>query len=453
MRSFFFQTVAPFILLLLPPYAYSQQVMQVDSVGQEFNNLTQSLIQTISNSETQRPFSELKKIVVGAYDQSPISKSAFEVLSIEDARLRESDARFLPQVTVTANRVRDSVASSLTGKDYSSQALTVSQFLYDFNSLNLDHKSFEIEKEVSEAEFELRQSDLLLKLISIYYEVYRANLQFEITQKFISSRQQFLSLIKQREEIGGSSRADIVRAEAKLAEALDSLPSALQQKSNATLNFEDLFQFSPDNVGLHQLPAYNLFNLRGDMQRLVDQTLERKQAELKVAALNAKLHSEERKRFGSFSVEGTFSRGDYSSQINRDLSSVSIKYTLNVFSGFAQQQRITQAALRVTSSEFDLEAVKSDQTKRLKAAILNYETLESIVDSRIGLVRQAKDASDVTRELFVLNRGSIADIFKAQEDYIAATRGLLNSYVDRSKAFYELLHVLGDLSQVLTSSN
>ena len=63
--------------------------------------------------------------------------------------------------------------------------------------------------------------------------------------------------------------------------------------------------------------------------------------------------------------------------------------------------------------------------------------------SRAELVNGAKLSNNVNRELFELNKTSINDLFRSQEEYITAAKNLVDAMVDRNISFYKMLANFG----------
>ena len=63
--------------------------------------------------------------------------------------------------------------------------------------------------------------------------------------------------------------------------------------------------------------------------------------------------------------------------------------------------------------------------------------------SRAELVNGAKLSNNVNKELFELNKTSINDLFRSQEEYITAAKNLVDAMVDRNISFYKMLANFG----------
>ena len=85
------------------------------------------------------------------------------------------------------------------------------------------------------------KTNFFLRAISSFYEVQRALLQTRLARENLASRKAFVSFIRQRMEIGASSTADVIRAEARVAGALGALSSALESLAIARTNYKSIF--------------------------------------------------------------------------------------------------------------------------------------------------------------------------------------------------------------------
>ena len=78
------------------------------------------------------------------------------------------------------------------------------------------------------------------------------------------------------------------------------------------------------------------------------------------------------------------------------------------------------------------------QTK-LDQSLIDYEAQSAQVLSRIDLVKGAKVTIKINKELFDLNRMSINELFRSQEEYIVAARNLVDAVVEKNLSFYRLI--------------
>jgi outer membrane protein TolC len=67
-------------------------------------------------------------------------------------------------------------------------------------------------------------------------------------------------------------------------------------------------------------------------------------------------------------------------------------------------------------------------------------------------VQSAEQAFAVTKELYVSKRGTLLDVFNAQQELATAARGLVDSLIDRAIAKYTLMHAADTLRVWLEKS-
>ena len=82
---------------------------------------------------------------------------------------------------------------------------------------------------------------------------------------------------------------------------------------------------------------------------------------------------------------------------------------------------------------------KRELETQLKQSINNFDAQAASVLSRAELVVGAKLSNKVNKELFELNKTSINDLFRSQEEYITASENLVDAMVDKNLSFYQML--------------
>ena len=73
----------------------------------------------------------------------------------------------------------------------------------------------------------------------------------------------------------------------------------------------------------------------------------------------------------------------------------------------------------------------------------NFDAQSASVVSRAELVIGAKLSNKVNKELFELNKTSINDLFRSQEEYISAAKNLVDAMVDKNLSFYQMVNKFG----------
>ena len=89
--------------------------------------------------------------------------------------------------------------------------------------------------------------------------------------------------------------------------------------------------------------------------------------------------------------------------------------------------------------QFEKRETKRELETQLKQSINSFDAQAASVLSRAELVVGAKLSNKVNKELFELNKTSINDLFRSQEEYITASKNLVDAMVDKNLSFYQML--------------
>ena len=270
------------------------------------------------------------------------------------------------------------------------------------------------------------------------HEVYRAKTQLQLSQGFVDVRKGFLDSTKEREKLGGSSNADVIRAETKLSEALDRIPLQVQILRDAEAK---VLEFLPDGSPfdfLTKLPSFNLARIA-----LSDETLENnfRMAEIReqVDAATLNYEAEKRSSFGKFNLQAGYQNTDTNLLSPQEQSSILLTYQIEIFTGFEKASKIAQAQYRINTLKFELERIKRELRTELDQSLNSFDAQTASVLSRAELVIGAKLSNQVNKELFELNKASINDLFRSQEEYITAAKNLVDALVDKNLSYYRMM--------------
>jgi adhesin transport system outer membrane protein len=420
------------------------KIVRVGDTKKELNVLVKDLVNKADNPSKLANFKKFKKIIAVPFGSTPLFLQTLESLKIAEERKNIAFSKFLPRVT---SSIGGGIKSSGLNNDSSSQSksLTISQLVYDFGVTSRQYQVTEKEEISSQYKIDQQRTDLLVQIINSYFEVYRAKTLLMLSQGFVESRREFLDSVKVREQIGGSSNADVIRAETKLSEALDRIPTEVKNLKNSEAVFAEYFDTYPaNNAKLHQTPStenviYKLSNENIDKNFVIGDIFN----QIMAAELN--LQAEKRSRFGKFGVQAGYQNTDTNLNTPQEQSSILLTYQIDVFTGFETKAKISQARLKLNALRFELERAKKELVKELKQSENSYEAQSALVLSRVALVKGAELSNQVNRELFELNKTSINDLFRSQEEFLTAAKNLVDATVEKNLSFYRLAAKFGTL--------
>jgi len=428
--------------------ALSQPQEPLKSVGKELDSLASKLVESVESPQANAPFEGLRQILIRGLDSTPALLKRIEEKRFTDAKRDEARSRLLPRLSASANTGRSDIKNSAEG-NANTESINVSQLVFDFGSSIRGLQATNRLAEAADARVRLSRSESLLELSRVWMDLRRANQRLELSTAFVASRRQFLDLIRQKEALGASSAADIVRAEAKVFEAADELPLAIRRLSEARSRYKELFGVDPaSTIPEFQLPKLaDPSNLSpADAASRLTTVLE---SELKLEAAELELKAARTAMLGAITLEGSKSRTKTPGSAEKEENSVFFTYRVDFFSGFAQAARVDQQGAKQKEAQWELDRVRREALKQLEDGYAAYQAQKSSLSSRVAVLKSAKASSDIAKELFLYNRGSLTDVFRGQDEYLTAARNLVDANADFKISFYTLLHRFDQLLSII----
>ena len=326
--------------------------------------------------------------------------------------------------------------------------ITANKTLYDFGQLDTEINAEIIRQQIKDLENEKARDELFLKAISSFYEVQRALLQTRLARENLASRKAFVSFIRQRMEIGASSTADVIRAEARVAGALGALSSALESLSIARTNYKSIFgkeaepYILPRELDLQDLDVESLQNY---VQENPDLALVKMNAQIAELELEKLLIQRKGSINSSLSVRRSYSD---SSGVTSDTISGGLSYSVNLFDSGISSTRIDQAKLNLKTLQFEEQRTNIALTQQIEDAFSQYDGKVAAVSSKMLVLEGSKDSYNITKELYTFSRISLFEVLSAQEELFNSGKNLIDSIIDRALAKYKLLYLCDQFQEV-----
>ncbi len=415
-------------------------------------------IRLIDEPALRMPLKQLAPVVIQAAQQHPeLRLVGAQVERTGEART-EAFAAFLPQISANVEGGSRQLGaqvypwSSLPAREQKSQGygLTVRQLLYDFGQTSRRVGAQEAAREAAEHRQAVRRSELSLRALDAWNQVFRAQQLVLLNAMNVVARTQIRSFVEEREQMGGSSRSDVLRVQARIAEAEIALVAAENQLRAAQAAYFEIYnQNPPAAVALLEAPVLPRERFAGGGAVLDDSLLLRelralgRQYELEAQAAASALYPR-------LTLEVSRSRRDlYSGGTPGTDSAFAIVGNQNLYAGGADQARQRQAELRSQESLLELDIRRRQLDKLVSELLAELDNGEASLKARRGGVQGAMRALEVVREQFFFRRGALLDLLRAQEELFVAGRELIVGLVEHAQVRYRLLHVSGQLDEVL----
>lgn len=339
----------------------------------------------------------------------------------------------------------DNVVESLRPREQFTAGLSASQIVFDGGATFQRIKSARARHSEFKNSISARINDLAFEALSAYHDLLAHQALSALGESIVRRHEKILSDVKERERLGAGSRADVTRAEARLAAARARVSEIRESAGLAEIRYAEFFKETP---GVLERPGLSVFAV-DSREEAVAAALQHN-PELSVAAARseastADFRAAKGERFPEVRVSvdavkfDVFSGGDdYDVRAGVDLQ-------YNIFSGGLRAANISEASARARQARFNEEEVRQDIAR---SAAFAFERSSGAAD-RLTALEEAVIAHDITRDLVLeryrVARGDLIDVLQAENDYFEAAVAYVSGLANRDLAAYALMEHTGDL--------
>jgi adhesin transport system outer membrane protein len=413
----------------------------ISEVGRELIALLEELAAGELDPARRLPLSPVLTRALKTVETIPQLKIASEAKLVAEAQRREALAGYFPQVNVSASSgQRDFSQFGTQGSGIGQQTtITGKQLIYDFGATPGAVRAADRRIEASEQRIAAQKSEILLRAIEVFYETQRALMLVRLSRENLQARRSFVSYIRDRAELGASSRADVVRAEARVAESLEQLSSAMQKLSVAQAAYRQFYGQEAEPYVLPLDPYIEELSATAYTELLLrhPQLIE---SELGMEAASEELSVNKARLWGGVFFELNRSNFADPGRPPGYNNSAMVVLRSDVYTGGQQQARIAQADARLAQARAERERTRLELEKALREAVAEHAGQVAAVSARLLLFRASTDTYQISKDLYAFSRSSLFEVFKAQEELYGVGQRLIDSLIDRAKSKFKLLH-------------
>lgn len=430
--------------------AYGQTSFEVYAQN-SFNKAVVSLIRLSESPEQAASFKLLQSQISASFNSVPTILKTIDARRALEFQSEEAKAALLPRATlaVGGGNKDQNLTSYQSDGNSNSVTASVSQLLYDFGTSASGYQSSKDKLRAGRFGIANQRSEVLLQLLTVTLEVQRTRQNLVFTQGYVDARRDFLKLVQEKEKLGAGSNLDIIRTRTKLAEALDEIPTADKRLKTAEASYKSLFGAPPVfKEQAYQLPQQSGSKTSKTINEYLTGLNAFREVESTVAALKNDYASGRGRLFGAFTFEASRTESRDRPLQKNTVEQAAVIYRVDIFSGFAQTARAKALAAKASEAEFERDRVRRELTRKLEVAYAEVDATQAAFAARLEFLKGAQATDIATRDLFFLNRGTLTDVFKAQEDVFSAAQKLISADYDRKVAFYSLLHLNDQLLEL-----
>ena len=419
----------------------------IESIGNDMINLLDDLSFGEVDPTQRLSVEPVFQNATNAVNKSPVFRESQAQKTYLLSVKNELDTAFNPTVTADGGVGRRTFSSNTsngstvrTTGNFIEQSITTSKMLFDFGATDAQKQAAQYNILAVDSKIESTKSELLLEAIIAFYEVQRNLLQSRLARENLQARKTFVNFIRERNTLGASSSADVVRAESRVAEALDLLSSALRSLSEAQARYRQYYNSEaepyilPREINVEDLELF-------EVEKYALQNPSFIEAEYQIKVIMAQIDTLKAQKYGRVVVQGTLSNSRSPGQNNfNDDISVGLNFQTELYSGGVEESKLEQAQARLLQAELSRDSIRVGIIKELREKFATYEGELSAVDARLLVLDGSKETYSITKELYAFSRISLFEVLSSQEELFNSGRQLIDSIVDRAIAKYRLSH-------------
>jgi outer membrane protein, adhesin transport system len=433
---------------------------RIAALGEDLISVVIKELPSNKSSVNAMSFEEFKLRVKEAVVASPDVGIVSSQVGQSQASKSLAGASLLPQVSGTAetgrrNAGRDPYIDGSKPYDRrgSNYGFSISQLVFDFGSALSGMRAGEARVLAQQELLNSKKSEQALKTISTFVELERAKAQLKLARQNANSRLSVVNLVKERSELGGGTKADIVRVESKYAEALSSISLMETRLSNAEAAYREAFGVTAKDIVNGPLHEFAIEGLNTNAEELANAYPGLQQlARLRDASLED-YKSVSAKALPSLQLA-------YNNSINgvngptipvdspSRSSSMVLQLKYEFYTGGADTARKNEALYKSQQAWEEFQSGLRQYQKVLSQSQAEIRNNEDLIAARKASANSAIDSMRAVREQFSFNRGSLLDLITVQEGLYQAGRDLIDASADRILVRYRLLHLTAQLDKM-----
>ena len=418
-------------------------------------NKSQMLPEADENSTKNFNNVSLKEAVQVAIESNFRIKQAKEKIKQANSMVREALAGFLPQVTLSADGLRQKY-NGFDIQDYSQAeySATLSYNLYSSGKDLAQYNKNKLVRKEQEEKYKGTVQEEVNKVVDAYCSVVFGKLSVEVNKRNYNKLVEIYDIVKKKREMGAATKGD----ESSIAASVSNAKTALTNTESAYNNAKDYYEFLTDKKIDQLYPNQNGFDIKvesfdtifNDIKanntdlNILRTQIQEKQKDIKINAakdlptVDLTLFDARRYRKG-FTTSGATSDGS-----NTDMSA-QLTLTYNLYSGGRTEAQVARVMSEVTDSVYDLEyttkSTKWDSQKLYNSVLTNTRTLDTLTSEIVA----SKQMTDAYWERFRLASQDLVTLLQAQRQVNTAELEKLKSEKTRIVDYFNLLTKQGKL--------
>lgn len=371
-----------------------------------------------------------------------------------DAARAQARSVLLPVLTASLSGSRSfdrgfagnaAIVEGLVPRGRTDAQLGVDQLLIDFGASSGRIAGASARVRAAHADAERSASDTALAAAAAWYQVLGSQTLVELADALVARHQAILADTAARVNAGLGAGGDVARAEAGLADAIGDAARGNRRLAAARARYRELFGTEAPAHPPRPALAQSRAGEPGVAQAMSHASPEVLTALALAEAARAEARATRADALPRLTagVSAT-SYAVFEAARNHDVRG-QFSLSQRLSAGGAEAARTAEAAARARAAGFASDRVIAGAERDAETALADVRILDAAVATLGRAYRANRRSRDTMAEQFRLSRGSLIDLIRTEQDYIAAARALIEGSIERDLAHLSLLARTGEL--------
>lgn len=334
-------------------------------------------------------------------------------------------------------------------------SFSVNQPIYDggqwLNQIRFANNSLVINQQLARQQ----KISIILNVHQSFYEFLKAQQLLDVSKKNLALARHQVSLVKTQFELGAVKKTDLLKAQVLKGNAHSDLLIKETNLRNANLTLRNSMglvgsdtRYEIVDIGRPLLPV-------PDVEQSVSEMVEHSptllvfRSQIAGAELSRKILVGTRLPKLSASMDYGILTNDFDSMTQLDdwSSSVSLSFSVPIFTGYSLSTKQQQAELNVRKQRYDYLTQKHDLMVQLENLINILENYQELIPISEQVLASAEEDMNLVQERYKLGSTTILEVLDAQVSVSQARSSLVSTKYDARIHEAQLRALLGTLDQ------
>jgi len=325
--------------------------------------------------------------------------------------------------------------------------LEARQSLWSGGSLTAQRDQARSGVDAARAELIGAEQDLVLKVVTVFMDVRRAEREVEIRESNVSALGQQVKAARDRFEVGEVTRTDVAQAEARRAAAEAELAAATSRRAKARADFEQIVGRPPvqlaDPPAIPQLPGTldeAIAIARANNPAILAAKARETQGERGVDVARGRLAPQ-------FDLVGSagFVSTQQDNTFNDTNVGLSAEFRFPLFDSGLLQSRTRGAQLEADRSRYERMAIERQVTAQVTTAWHQVVATRGEIAASISRVAAAEVALEGAQQELAVGERITLDVLDQERELLEAQLGQVDAERAAYLASHDLLAAMGEL--------